>query len=207
MRRRMLVLAAVVAAALAVPTIPSGAQEGTPTLAEATARYVPAPEALGEGWAVADRFDPVPTPTLFREGVKVVYAGPAGARAVLFAWVTREDAAAARGAWEATGVLLDRYRGEIAADLSFATTERLGTLDPPPGCVEARRAEGASGVFGFPAGLTLCAVEPDVVLLAVVSGQLAGERGYRAADALIAAALASAGAGDGTPTASPTAPG
>ena len=93
---------------------------------------------------------------------------------------------------------MESYRAALAANASPATA-RLSALPPPPGCAKAARAEGTDAAAEFPGGLTRCAVDPDVILLAVVSGDLAGRSGARAADALIAAALAAAGEDLATP--------
>jgi hypothetical protein len=63
-------------------------------------------------------------------------------------------------------------------------------LPPPPGCAEAKRVEGIDEQDTFPTGVTLCAADPDLILLAVASGAIGDETGYRAADAVIATAIA-----------------
>ncbi|MFT4040606.1 MAG: hypothetical protein QM692_20670, partial [Thermomicrobiales bacterium] len=76
----------------------------------------------------------------------------------------------------------------------WSQAKEIDNLAPPEGCVESSRADGVDPNSQYPAGLTLCAVDPDVIILAIVSGELGDESGYLAADTLIALAL---GAGEG----------
>jgi hypothetical protein len=46
----------------------------------------------------------------------------------------------------------------------------------------------------------MCAIDPDVILLAIVSGGLGGKTGYPASDALIALALEEATGSADSPT-------
>jgi hypothetical protein len=113
-----------------------------------------------------------------------------------------DDRVAIRAGWEAATELYDRQRTDLAYEAADA--EALAALPPPPGCEEAKRIEGPSERDTFPTGVTLCAVTtaaaaPDLILLAVASGDVAGEAGSRAADAVIAASLAAA-----TPRPTPT---
>jgi len=193
---RLLVLVGVL---LALAPRPSPAQEGAP--GAAALRLLPEAAAFGEEWVGhADPVRFVPS-EVFRDGALVAYGGPAGARVVLAAMLVTGDRVAVRAAWEAALKSYDRYRNDLSYDEGFA--EELGTLPPPAGCAEAKRIEGTSEIDTFVTGVTLCAADPDVVLLAVVSGRVADLTGYRASDAVVAAVLADqAVTGDaaGTPT-------
>lgn len=163
--------------------------------------FLPVAAAFGAGWVnVGDPSPLLPDPA-FRDGAFAAYGGPAGARVTLTALRLTDDRVAIRAAWEAATKLYDRHRTDLAYDPADA--EALAALLPPPGCDEAKRIEGPSERDTFPTGVTLCAAaDPGLILLAVASGDVAGEAGYRAADAVIATSLA-ATAGAVSPTAGP----
>jgi hypothetical protein len=183
--------AAIWLAACAVSIAPavSLAQEDTLPVTPGAGQYLPAASDLGAGWVEIWRGGIAPGPELFKEGVKAVYGGPEGARAIVFVWVTLDNATVVRRSWEATTQIFDDYRLEFANDYDRAAAKDLAALPPPHGCVEATRAEGAASKQQFPGGLTLCAVDPDVIVLGIVSGTLDGKQGHVASDALIEMAL------------------
>jgi hypothetical protein len=83
-------------------------------------------------------------------------------------------------------------RYEWAADYDWSQASEIDILDPPPGCVESSRAEGVDPDSQYPGGLTMCAIEPDIILLAIVSGRLEGNTGYLSSDLLIQKAMEAA---------------
>jgi len=164
---------------------------------------LPVPAAFGDGWVrVGEPVRLVPDPA-FRAGLLVAYGGPAGARATLTLLLVTDDRVAIRAAWEAASKLYDRHRTDLAYE--EADAEALAALPPPPGCAEAKRIEGPSERDTFPTGVILCAAEadPDLILLAVASGDVAGEAGHRAAEAVIAASLAAQEIPASSPAAAP----
>ena len=62
-------------------------------------------------------------------------------------------------------------------------------MDAPAGCVEAKRIEGIENFVLLPAGGTMCAIDPDVILIAVVLGDFADQSGVAASDAVIGVVL------------------
>lgn len=152
-------------------------------------KYLPAESDLGPGWTKVWEAGIDPGADLFKEGVKAVYGGDGGSRAVVYAWVIQDSTTAVRRSWESTAELLGSQRYEWASDYDWSQADDIDGVDPPAGCVESSRAEGANPDSQFPAGLTLCAVDPDVIILAIVSGELGENTGYLASDALIALAL------------------
>ncbi|HEU0114056.1 MAG TPA: hypothetical protein VFQ80_05245 [Thermomicrobiales bacterium] len=165
------------------------AQSDTLPVTPGAGAYLPAAADLGAGWVEIWRGGIAPGPELFREGVKAVYGGPAGARAIVFVWITLDSPTVVRRSWEATTEIFNDDRLEFANDYDRAAAKNLDALKPPAGCVEATRAEGAASKQQFPGGLTLCAVDPDVIVLGIVSGALVGKQGHLASDALVEMAL------------------
>lgn len=172
--------------------LPSGlvAQDEPPKPGEAALSYLPDADALGPSWK---RFEPTAVPNLavdtFREGATVVYGGPEGARVILTALIV-DDGRIRRG-WEDASVLYETARYELTYD--YAREEQLRNEPAPPGCAEAKRLEGRMYFDGFETGVTLCAADPDVILLAVASGRVNDEGGFAAADNVVVAALAAVG--------------
>lgn len=157
-------------------------------------KYLPAETDLGPGWSKIWEAGIDPGAELFKEGVKAVYGGANGSRAVVYAWVIQDSTTAVRRSWESTAELLSSQRYEWASDYDWSQADEIDNLDPPTGCVEASRNEGTDPNSQYPAGLTLCAVDPDVIVLTIVSGELGEESGYLASDALVQLALAAGAA-------------
>jgi plastocyanin len=166
------------------------AQEEQPAPGEAAVAYLPAADALGPGWK---RFEPTAVPNLaadtFREGAAVNYGGPEGARVMLFAILV--DEGRVRRGWEEATAIYENVRYNVYYD--YEVEEQLRNVPPPPGCAEAKRIEGKTYFDGFDVGVTLCAADPDLILLAVASGRVNDEIGFAAADNAIDAALEAGG--------------
>jgi hypothetical protein len=172
--------------------LPSFAQEDELVPAAASSSYLPDVDSFGADWVEVNRFGlEVPT-DIFREGTSAVYAGPDGARVAVLVFLVTDDRIAIRQSWEEATDTYDSYRFNVATNYDFSQLERLEAIEPPPGCVEAKRAEGTDNYFGFLAGVTMCAIDPDVIILAATSGEVAGDSGYRASDAVIEMAIAAA---------------
>ena len=88
MTRFAVVAVLVAAAATALPGSPATAQTGPLPVTPGAGAYLPAAEAIGDGWREIGRRGIAPGPALFREGAKAVDGGPHGARAVLVTWVS-----------------------------------------------------------------------------------------------------------------------
>lgn len=129
------------------------------------------------------------TPDVFREGAAGMYAGPNGSRIVVVSLLITENRVAIRQSWEDARELLDNVRSRSSTD--YARDEALKTMDPPAGCVEAKRIEGTENFVLAPVGGTMCAVDPDGILIAVVFGGFGERSGVAASDAVIEAALKS----------------
>jgi hypothetical protein len=151
--------------------------------------FLPDAEQLGEGWVLVMEAGIAPGPELFTEGVKAVYGGPEGSRAVVYAWITRDSTANARRSWHVIAEFMGSTSGEWGSDFPVDRANEIATLSPPDGCLESSRADGIAAGIRFPVGLTLCAVDPDVLIMTIVSGEFGGETGYLASDALVQTAL------------------
>lgn len=156
-------------------------------------RYLPAAEALGDGWIETSRAGIAPGPELFREGVRGVYGGPEGTRALVYVWLTQAGETARRGAWDTTVAFLGTKSQQWAAHVSSLQVGAASTPSPLSGCTDLGRAEGVDPDSQIAGGLTLCAVDPDVIVLAIVSGELDGASGSQASDALVRIALEAGG--------------
>ncbi len=172
-----------------------GAQQETPTAeaGKASSAYLPDAGVFGEGWTETDRAGLDVPSDIFREASRATYAGPSGSRIVVIAYLTTDTRVAVRQSWETATEQFDSSRYALASNYDYEQAERLEALDPPTGCVEAKRAEGSDDQFGFTAGLTMCAVDPDAIVITMVSGAVEGESGYAASDAVIGESLKATG--------------
>jgi hypothetical protein len=133
--------------------------------------YVPNDDALGDSWTRASDVGPAETDDdVFAGASFVVFLGEDGARALLLVAVAQPSRTAVQRSWEQAGEWFDFYRYQIEAD--YDREGELAAQPLPEGCVDARRVDGYDPVFVQPAGVTLCAVDPDVILIAVVYGPL-----------------------------------
>lgn len=178
-----------------VPVLAGAVQNEDPLpVTPGAGRFLPAAQDLGPDWVDVWQSGLDPGADLFKEGVVSVYGGRAGSRAVVYAWVIQDSTTAVRRSWEETADFLATQRYEWASDYDWSQASEIDRLPPPQGCVESSRAEGSNPDSRFPAGLTLCAVDPDIIVLAIVSGGLGDQSGYLASDALIQLALNAADA-------------
>lgn len=185
-------VAALVSTSLAATAV---AQETPPAEAgPATGRYLPDASVFGQGWSQTDLGALQVASDIFQEASYAVYGGPTGARVVVSAYLTTDTRAAVRQSWEEVTTIFDRARFNVATDYDYSQLERLEGLEPPAGCVEAKRFEGIDPDYAYTAGGTMCALDPDVIVVAIVSGAVEDQTGYAASDSAIAQALAAAGA-------------
>jgi hypothetical protein len=194
-------LAAALFALFAVSTVPAYAQEPTPGPGPNAAMLLPNTGALGDGWTLIQTVSPdllarhsfEMTPDVFREGAAGIYGGPSGSRIVVVALLITENRVAIRQSWENATKLLDNVRGRTTTDYSRA--QELEKMALPEGCAEAKRIEGTEIFDLMPTGGTMCAIDPDIILIAVAFGDYGGQTGVVASDAVIDAALAALAAG------------
>jgi hypothetical protein len=142
--------------------------------------------SLGEGWSSVVNEPLDVTPEEFRAGAIGVLIGPAGARVLAVAMLVTDERVAVRRSWEEASDLYHKYSGELEYDSD--RDEILDRLPLPAGCIEAKRIDGTARQLGLdtgiPMGLTLCAADPDVIVLTVVSGGLGSLSGHDASDAV-----------------------
>jgi hypothetical protein len=174
---------------------PAAAQDPTPEPGPNATKLLPEASALGAEWTLSETVSPdllarysfEMTPDVFREGAASIYLGPDGARIAVVSLLITENRVAIRQSWEDATQLLDNVRSDASTD--YTRDEALETMDPPAGCVEAKRIEGIQDFVLLPLGGTMCAIDPDVILIAIVFGQFADQTGVAASDAVIGAAL------------------
>ena len=173
-----------------LPLSSASAQDDDIEAAAASSSYLPDVVEIGPEWVELRRYG-LDLPTdIFREGAAAVYAGPDGARVIVLVYLTTDSRVAVRQSWEETTSTFDSLRFDLASNYDYDQIERLDVMAPPDGCVEAKRAEGTDDKYGFLAGLTMCAIDPDTIVLAVASGTVLELTGYQASDAIIDLAIA-----------------
>jgi hypothetical protein len=186
-------LVATIAAGLIPAGVARAQSNGLLPVTPGAGRYLPTAEAIGDGWIETSRAGIAPGPELFREGVREVYGGPEGTRALVYVWLTQPGETARQGAWDTTAAFLLSKSQQWAADTSSLQVGAASTPSPLSGCTDLGRAEGVDPDSQIPAGLTLCAVDPDVIVLTIVSGEFDGASGVQASDALLQIALEAGG--------------
>ena len=177
-------------ALLMAPTAPASAQEPTPEPGPNAAKMLPDATAFGDGWSLNETVNPdllarysfEMTPDVFREGAAGIYVGPNGSRIVIVSLLITENRVAIRQSWEVATKLLDTVRTRASTD--FERDQALATMDAPNTCVEAKRIEGVENFALLPVGGTMCAIDPDGILIAVVMGAFTDQSGVAAADAV-----------------------
>ncbi|MDP9366153.1 MAG: hypothetical protein M3Q10_18360 [Chloroflexota bacterium] len=123
-----------------------------------------------------------------RAGGSRVYGGPEGSRVAVIVMVTEDSGAAARNSWQIGNDLFDELRSSF--DWGFGSERELDAQPAPIGCADMRRVEGEDDALAsIPVAVSLCAADPNVIVLAYVSGSWNGQEGYRAADAVVATVL------------------
>lgn len=166
--------------------------------------YLPDPAVLGAGWTAVQTTGLDLTADTFKGGALGVFVGPAGARVLAAVMVVSDTRVVVRRSWEEALDLFRNYSGELEYETD--RDDHLASLPPPPGCIEAKRIDGTARQLGLdtgiPMGLTLCAADPDLILLIVVSGAVESLTGFDASDAVASLML---GATESIPVASPTA--
>lgn len=184
-------------------TNPVSAKDAPAADPEALA-VLPMESALGEGWTLFYTGGLELSAESFRGGAVGTYTGPAGARTILAVLLVTDSRVAVRRSWEEANDLYRKYSGELAYD--DERDEILDRMPLPPGCVEAKRIDGTARQLGLstgiPMGLTLCAADPNLILLVIVTGAVGGQTGYEASDAIASLVLSGAATHPATPVAS-----
>ena len=190
-RRSVLLLTLLFAFTPTVVPSPASAQEPTQVPSSDALRLLPDAAAFGAGWTMPKPPVASVPSTAFRDGAVATYGGADGRRILLTVLLLSRDTVAIRRGWEEAGERFDDFGSRL--DHERNREEELLSVPPPPGCVEAKRIDGTDEDDGFDAGVTLCAADPDVVLLAVVWGDIGDQRGYVASDLVVSTALGAAG--------------
>lgn len=177
---------------------PVAAQDQTPEPGPSAVKLLIDPATLGDGWLLHHAISPDAmfpysfemSPDVFREGAAGIYVGPAGSRVIAVALLVTNSRVAIRKSWEDASDLLDRFSSDVSED--WDRERELETADPPEGCAEAKRIEGTEYGFGLSVGATMCAVDPDIILIAGVFGTMQDQSGVAASDAVVSAMVAMA---------------
>jgi plastocyanin len=152
------------------------------------------PDALlGDGWVLLDEAAHAePDHAVFVGGDVTTWGGPAGARVRIFRFEVAGSMSAVRRSWQVVGHEFESHRNAIDTDDDVGREEELAALPLPEGCADGRRVDGADGKSGaaFPVGLTLCAADPNLLVLVYASGTVGDRIGHEASDAVVARVLA-----------------
>jgi hypothetical protein len=186
-------IALLIAITLCLAAVPATAQETpTPDPESASVLLLPEASAFGPGWTQTNiraveqlNMGMTMAPDVFREGAVGTYGGPNGARVVAITLLLTDTRVAVRRGWENASQLFSNYSYQL--DYDYNATSLWDALPPPAGCAEAKRFEGVSRDFGFPTGITLCAADPDLIIVTVASGLVNDRTGYEASDVVVKA--------------------
>ena len=180
---------------LALSASPVRAQDPTPEPGPNASRLLPDASALGDGWHSSETVNPdllaryyfEMSPDVFREGAARIYVGRNGSRIVVVSLLITENRVAIRQSWEDATLLLDAVSSDTSTD--YQRDEALQSMDVPAGCVEAKRIEGIEDFVLLPVGGTMCAIDPDAILISVVFGDFNEQTGVEASDAVVGVVL------------------
>jgi hypothetical protein len=152
----------------------------------------PAPDELGSGWKLLSAADIPPSDTSAIEQLsEAIYVGPEGNRATVLMSRVAEGPAATRKAWEFMGQSFENFR--MAFDADYSSERDLEEQPFVDGCADMRRMDGADKVIpALLVGVSLCAADPDTLVLAYVSGEVDGLSGHAASDRVVELVLARA---------------
>ncbi|MGI8483135.1 MAG: hypothetical protein ACR2OU_02595 [Thermomicrobiales bacterium] len=159
------------------------------------AAILPAASIFGTGWTQADVISPdaierygfTMSPDVFREGAVGIYLGPEGSRSVIVSLLLTDNRVAIRKSWEDASSLMQAINRPVSTD--YERDQALELMAAPPGCLEAKRAEGIENVFRTASGTTMCAASDDSILLVTIYGPVNGKTGVAASDAITAAII------------------
>jgi len=180
--------------------------EDDPEPGTAAAAILPKASIFGKDWFQANVISPdviqeygfTMSPDVFKEGAAGIYLGPDGTRAIVVSFVLTDNRIAIRRSWEDASSLMDVINYPVSTD--YERDQELEAVAAPEGCLEAKRVEGVEKTFQLPAGSTLCAIDDDSLVLAVVFGEVDGKVGVDASDAVVSS-VATGDSAAGTPQA------
>jgi hypothetical protein len=148
---------------------------------------LPAPAALGPDWSLigASHSDTMSPSTGFTSMASAMYGGSEGSRIFVRVFVVASGATAVRQARDTANDAFAGLRG-LVRERAASGSSSLDTRPGPTGCNDAQRADGQDANFSdFAAGVTLCAVDPDLIILVGVFGSFDGLSGFPASDTVV----------------------
>ncbi|MBA2596340.1 MAG: hypothetical protein H0V00_06905 [Chloroflexia bacterium] len=157
------------------------------------AQLLPDPSDLGAGWTLhSGALEDAGGNPSFTSLSGAAYVGPNGGRVFTVVFLVAEGPAAAREAWQFANTVFDEARLLFAVD--YADEQSLKGSSALAGCADMRRTDGTEKMFPLMAvGLTLCVADPDLIVLAYVSGEINGLTGIAASDRVVEIVLDSSG--------------
>ncbi len=193
MKRVLLVMIVVFGLGQFVPSV--AAQDTTPVPGPNAAKHLLSAKTLGKGWSLSQTVSPdvlvqygfTMTPDSFREGAAGIYLGPQGAQVIFVSLLATSSHVAVRKSWDDASTILSGLGTMVSQD--YQKAQDLSTAAPPDGCVEAKRTEGTENFTGLLSGATMCAIDPDLILIAITFGTVEAASGVAASDAVIESSL------------------
>jgi hypothetical protein len=146
---------------------------------------LPEAEALGEGWSrLSGGLEDAGGSQTFNSLSGTTYGGPNGSRAFVVVTIVAEGPAATRESWEFGGTAFEEFR--LTFDADYSSERDLEDVPNVQGCADMRRMNGVDKVIPtLLVGVSLCAADPDKLVLAYVSGEVNGKSGIDASDSIV----------------------
>ena len=168
----------------------AAAQNATPT--PRPERLFPSVVDLGSGWGQLVYDAPLePYPYLDRFA-GAGYIGPRGSRIEIIYVEVADGPEAIANSWSEAEQLVADWGESFTID--EAIQKKLDGAPPVAGCSDMRRLQGKDPISTrVMIGVSLCAVDTDVYVIALVSGWLEGLEGHQASDRVIELVLETSG--------------
>lgn len=181
-----MVLLLVSAVAVGHPNLRAVAQSGTPLVhPPAAGSLLPPPAALGPDWTLIAASHSDTSSEGLASMASAMYGGSAGSRVFARIFIVAPGPAAASQSSITANDAFAGLRG-LVRERPASGGSALDDQPKPAGCSDAQPVEGQDANFpDFPAGITLCAADPDLIVLVGVFGSFGGLSGVQASDAVL----------------------
>ena len=121
----------------------------------------------------------------FRDVAAATYGGPNGARAYVADLLVAEGMTAVRDSWELSNHYFHHYDDHTDTEYGSEDTLKIGRCQRDVPMDGGHLAPTKRWGEDFPVGISLCAADPDMIILTYASGEVDGQTGYLASDRLV----------------------